>query len=164
MNEARSSPALEILVFEVAHRRFGVPSSDVRELLRAVTVVPLPKAPAIVEGIIDVRGTIVPVLDIRSRFRLPGKAADHSDHLLVARAGERLVALRVDRALDLVRVGADEIEEAAEIAPGVEYVAGVAKLADGLVLIHDLRTFLSQAESTALDQSLAGKPGGGESA
>jgi purine-binding chemotaxis protein CheW len=101
MSEPRPCPRLEILVFEVARQRFGVLSADVRELLRTVTVVPLPKAPAIVEGIIDVRGTIVPVLDIRSRFRLPGKAAEHSDHLLVARAGERLVALRVDRALDL---------------------------------------------------------------
>jgi purine-binding chemotaxis protein CheW len=164
MPSNRSGGRLEVLVFEVARWRFGVPSSDVRELLRAVTIVPLPKAPAVVEGIIDVRGTIVPVLDIRSRFRLPGKAVEHSDHLLVARAGERLVALRVDRALDLARVGADEIEEAARIAPGVEYVAGVAKLPDGLVLIHDLRTFLSQAESAALDRSLAGRAGEGETA
>lgn len=146
---------IEILVFEAGGRRFALPSRDVAELLRAVTIVPLPKAPAIVEGVINVRGTLVPVLDIRSRFRLPPSAIEHTDHLIVARAGQRLVALRVQRALDLVRIEPSDIEDAKKIVPGAEYVAGVAKLADGLVLIHDLQTFLSEAESAALGESLA---------
>jgi purine-binding chemotaxis protein CheW len=146
---------MEILVFEIGGRRFALPSLDVQELLRAVTIVPLPKAPAIVEGVINVRGKIVPVLDIRARFRLPSSALAHTDHLIVARAGERLVALRVERALDLTQVEAKDIEDARKIVPGAEYVAGVAMLPDGLVLIHDLQTFLSEAESAALGASLA---------
>src|SRR5712691_1545675 len=156
MTKTNEPGPIEILVFEVARQRFGVLSADVQELARAVTLVPLPKAPAIVEGVINVRGRVVPVLDIRSRFRLPAKAAEHSDHLLLAQAGERLVALRVERALDLARIGARQIEDARRIVPGVEYMAGVARLPDGLVLIHDLRTFLSEGESQALDRSLAG--------
>lgn len=149
---------IEVLVFEVGGQRYALASSGVKELARAVTVVRLPKAPAIVEGVINARGAVVPVLDLRSRFRLPAKALEPADHLVLAWAGDRLVALRVDRALDLVRLGADVVEDAQRLTPGAEYVAGVAKLPEGLVLIHDLRTFLSEAEATALGEALGSGP------
>ena len=84
---------MDVLVFEISGLRYALPTSDVSELARAVTIVPLPKGPPIVEGIINVRGRIVPVLDIRSRFRLPPKAVSPTDHLILAHAGQRLVAL-----------------------------------------------------------------------
>jgi purine-binding chemotaxis protein CheW len=154
MNTDSAPVPLEVLIFELGGQRFGLPVADVQELLRAVTIVPLPKAPAVVEGVINLRGRIVPVLDVRQRFRLPPRALDPGDHLIVARTGERLVALRVDRALDLVALAPDAVEEAKGAVPGVEYVAWVAKLPNNLVLIHDLRTFLSRAESAALAGAL----------
>jgi len=156
VKEAAGANELDVLVFEVGGQRYGLPSSGVKELARAVTVVRLPKAPPIVEGVIDVRGAVVPVLDIRGRFRLAAKPLEPTDHLVLAWAGTRLVALRVDRALDFVRLAADTVEDAKRVAPGVEYVAGVAKLPGGLVLIHDLRTFLSEAEAAALGEALGG--------
>jgi purine-binding chemotaxis protein CheW len=144
----------EVLIFEVGGQRYGLPAADVQELLRVVTVTPLPSGPPIVEGVINLRGRIVPVLDIRTRFRLPAKPAEHTDHLVVAHAGQRLVALRVDRALDLRSLETAHLDNAEEVLPGVDYVAQLAKLPDGLVLIHDLRTFLSQVEAIALDAAL----------
>lgn len=153
---ARPEPAtwVEILLFEVGGQRYALRSSVVRELVRAVTIVSLPAAPAIIEGIIDVRGTVVPVLDLRARFGLPRSAAAHCDHLILAMAGPRLVALRVDRALDLTRLDATEVEDARGIAHTTQYVSGVARMPDGLVLIHDLRTFLSPSEAVRLDEAL----------
>src|SRR5882672_6593162 len=77
----------EILLFEIGGERYGLPSVDVRELVRAVTIVPLPRAPAIVEGLINLRGRIVPVLDVRSRFRVPAKPLEPSDHFIIASVG-----------------------------------------------------------------------------
>lgn len=153
----RAAPLLsgDFLVFEVGGQRYGIPSSDVAEVLRAVTPVPLPRAPAIVEGVFNLRGTVIPVLDIRSRFELSAKPVELTDHLVVARAGERLVAIRADRAVDLLRLAPDAIEDASRVSSHADYLAGVAKLADGLVLLHDLRTFLAQAEAEALADSLA---------
>jgi purine-binding chemotaxis protein CheW len=145
----------EVLTFEVGGQRYALPLADVRELVRAVALTPLPQAPAIVEGVINLRGTIVPVLDIRSRFRLPPRAIEPSDHLLVAWNGERLVALRVDRALELLRLDATTVADAEGVLPGVGYLAQVARCPDGLVLIHDLRTFLSRSESDVLTEALA---------
>ncbi len=153
----------EVLVFEIGGQRYALPAADVREIVRAVAITPLPRAPAIVEGVINLRGTIVPVLDLRSRFRLPAKALEPADHLIVARAGERLVALRVDRALELVELNAADVEEARGLVPGAEYIAWVARLPENLVLIHDLRTFLSRAEAQALEEALpAAGPGTAE--
>jgi purine-binding chemotaxis protein CheW len=142
---------IDIVVFELAQQTFGLPTVDVSEILLCVRIVPMPKAPTIVEGIIDIRGTVVPVLDIRSRFGIPAKPAEPADRLILANVAGRRVAVRVDRVTDLVHCAAAEIEDGKAAAPGNEYVAGVAKLADGLVLIHDLRTFLSQSEAATLD-------------
>lgn len=156
---AQAQAPTEFLVFEASGQRYGIAAADVRELVRAVTIVPLPHAPAIIEGIINVRGQIVPVLDIRTRFRLPSSPLSLTDHFVVAQAGDRTVALRADRAVDIARLEPGSIEDAKKIVPAAEYVAGVARLADGLLLIHDLATFLSEAESAAVSEALA--PTGG---
>jgi purine-binding chemotaxis protein CheW len=152
---------MDILIFELGSMRFGLRSADVRELHRAVALVALPKAPPIVEGIINVRGRIVPVLDIRARFRLPARALSHTDHFILALAGERLIALRVDRALDVVRVDPQQLEGPEAAWKDVAYVAGVAKLHDGLVLIHDLATFLDAAERETLNDAVSAVELGG---
>jgi purine-binding chemotaxis protein CheW len=104
----------------------------------------------------------VPVLDARPRFRLPPKAASHTDHLILASAGPRLVALRIDRVLTLAHIDARDVEHPAAAVPDAAYVSGVAMLADGLVVIHDLRTFLYEAEADALATAMvAAAPGGG---
>ena len=143
-----------INVFELSGYRYGVSLADTREVFRTPSIVPLPKGPLIIEGIVNIRGTVIPVLDVRKRFRLPEKPPHPADHLVVAQAGSRLVALRVDRVLGIEDVDSKDIEDAAAITPRMEYVAGVAKLPDGLVLIHDLRTFLADSEARDLDQAL----------
>ena len=144
----------EVLVFEVGGQTYGLPTSDVRELVRAVTITPLPNAPAAIEGVVNVRGRVLPVLDVRARFRLPAKALDPSDHFIVASAGARGVILRVDRASHLALIDEASVQPPQTLGPSATYVAGVAKLDDGLVLIHDLTTFLSAAEAASLDEAL----------
>jgi purine-binding chemotaxis protein CheW len=150
-----SGEPFHVLVFEVGGRRFGLPAHDVQQLLRAAALTPLPRAPAIVKGIINLRGRAVPVLDVRGRFGLASKPLAPSDHFVVARAGERLVVLHVDRALELVQLDAAEVEDARGVVPGAEYVAWIARRGSDLVLIHDLQTFLSKAEADDLDAALS---------
>jgi purine-binding chemotaxis protein CheW len=142
----------ELLTFEIWHERFGIALADVREVVRAVSITRLPNAPAVVEGVVNVRGSIVPALDIRARFNLPPKVVEPSDHLVIAFAKRRLVAIRVDRVTDLMRLARGDVEDLTVAVPGSNLVAGVAKLHDGLLLIHDLATFLSASEAEALDQ------------
>lgn len=164
LRSAAGLPALDSLVFTLAGERFALPLRDVQQVLRAVAIRSLPRAPAVVEGIIDLHGELVPVLDLRARFALAGKPLAPSDHLLIAQAGARKVALRVDQALGLERLSSVDPERAPNLPRGLGLIAGVASTDDGLVLIHDLRAFLSEAEALALERALQetpGAPGGG---
>ena len=147
---AAARSALDLVVFTLNGHAFALLARDVRELLRAVAISTLPRSPDILEGVINLRGRIVPVLDARQRFGLPAKALAPSDHFIVADTGDRLVALRADRTVDLLRVDLRDIEGAG-IVPEVPYIAGIAKLGSGIVLIHDLRTFLSPSEGIEID-------------
>jgi purine-binding chemotaxis protein CheW len=144
----------ELLTFALGEHRLAVVASAVVEVARVVAAQPLPGAPPIVEGVINVRGALVPVLDIRTRFACPPAAVDPDQHLIVARAGARQVALRVDRALDLVAVAESAIEPAEAVAPGARYVGGLARLPDGVLVIHDLERFLALDEGVQLDTAL----------
>lgn len=161
MTSEGGGDTIEVLAFEVAGRRFGLWLADVLEVLPAVAIEGIPGAPSVVEGLINLRGTIVPVLDFRARFRLPAKRLEHADHLIVTVGLRRPVALRVDRATALLQVPLPAVEEAEDVALGARSFAGVIKLADGLMLVHDLRSFLSEAEAEALEEALGaiGVPG-----
>lgn len=101
------------------------------------------------------RGTLVPVLDIRQRFNLPASPLAPTDHLIIAEAGPRTVALRVDQILELVSVAPGDITPADATIPGTELVAGIARLPDGVLVIHDLERFLSLDEGAATMAALA---------
>jgi len=146
----------DVVVFEIGPGRYAIPLADTVEFIRMPAIVPLPKAPAVIEGIFDLRGIVVPVLDIRRRFGLSARAPRPADHLVVARSGMRQVALRADRVTGVVRLDAADIANPATIASRIGYVTSVAKLADGLALIHDLATFLTEAEAWELDDALDG--------
>lgn len=142
------------LVFRLGQHRFGLPLADIVEVVPAVAVTPFPGAPDVVEGVIDVRGQVVPVLDIRARFRIPPNPLEPSDHFVLARVGGRRFALRANEALDLVRIPEEAITPSVSVVPETDLIAGVARLADGLVLIHDLRKFLTEEESLRIDCAL----------
>lgn len=142
-------------MFALDDRAYALRLAAVERVARMVAVTPLPKAPEIVMGVVNVRGRIVPVFDIRRRFRLPAREISVSDQLVIARTARRPAALAAD-AVSGVREYPDEaVVEAERVLPGLEYVEGVVKLADGLILIHDLDKFLSLDEGESLDRALA---------
>lgn len=148
-----------LVIFTLDGDRYALASDAVYEIIRAVAVARLPKAPPVIEGVINVRGRLVPVLDVRLRFGRPPRPLEPDQHFIVARSGSRVVALRVDRALDLITLDRSAIEAAEPVVPGAEYVTGIARLADGLVVIHDLERFLSLDEARHLELALAERAG-----
>lgn len=157
--EARSEArSLAVVTFDLGGHRYGVAAAAVREVYQSATITALPRAPAAIEGVLDVRGTLAPVFDLRSRLGHAPRAPGPDDHLIVADAGERLVVVRVDRVIDLIQVAGGELEVAARLDTGLAHLAGVARTADGLVVIHDLARFLSSEESAQLTAALDAAP------
>lgn len=148
------SEGLQAVVFALDMQRFALPLAAVRRIVRAVEVTPLPGAPGIVLGAIDLAGRVVPVLDIRKRFGLPEREVDPSDHFLIATTPRRDVALVIDAAHSVVECERSAVIDSHRIAPGLEQFSGVVQLEDGLVLIHDLEKFLSLDEVRAVDEAM----------
>jgi purine-binding chemotaxis protein CheW len=143
-----------VVIFEVAAQRFGLPLERVERAVRIVEITPLPRAPAVVAGVIDVRGSVIPVIDVRQRFRLPQRASLLTDQLLVVDTAARRLALWVDTVSGVVDYRAQDFVAAEAVVPGMEYLRGIARLADGLVLIQDLEQLLSLAEERALAEAI----------
>lgn len=154
MSDAAGSPLAKLVVFSLDDQRYALQLASVAATYRAVEITPLPKAPDIVLGVINVQGMVIPVFNLRRRFRLPEREMGLTDQLIVAWAAHRRVALLVDSVLNVADYPADLILPPEGILPGLDYVKGVAKLPDGLVLIHELETFLSLDEEAALDLAL----------
>lgn len=145
----------QIIVFTLDDRLYGLRLSAVERVVRMVDVTPLPQAPDIVLGVIDVQGRIVPVVNLRRRFRLPERPASVHDQIILAHTARRPVALVAD-AVHGVREHTAPVKAAADILPGIEHVEGIVKLDDGLILIHNLDRFLSLDEERSLDRALSG--------
>lgn len=145
---------LTVLVVEVDATRCGFFGRDVIEVHRVVYADPVSGAPDLVEGVINVRGAVVAVIDLRARLGLRRRPPILSDHIVLVRVGTRVMALRVDRAVDLIAVADDAIHSGGSEVGG-NHLAGVAVLPDGLLLIQNLDSFLSAEEGAALDAALA---------
>lgn len=150
---------LDLLVFELAAARHALPLECVREVARAVLITPLPDAPPVIEGIIDVRGEVVPVYDLRLRFGMPARPLSPDDWMVTAWTGDRLVAFRADRADEIVSAGRATVAGREAVPGRSAHVAGVARLPDGIVLIDDLPAFLDAAERDSLDAALVAHTG-----
>ena len=148
------SELTQLVVFCLDAQRYAVPLIVVERIVRAVEVTPLPKAPAIVLGVIDVEGRVLPVLNIRRRFGLPDKEISPTDQFLIAQTAERTVVLVIDHAQGVIERPSTDIVIPARIVPGLEQIQGVIKLEDGLALIHDLEKFLSLDEARSLDEAM----------
>jgi len=142
-----------LAVFSIDEQRYALPLEDVERIIRAAALTPLPKAPDIVLGILDLQGEVIPVVNIRKRFRLPERGIRPEDLFIVARAGSLKVALVVDEAHGVMEPEQEPVPPEAVVA-GLDYVAGVTRTEEGLVLIHDLDTFLSLEEENSLSKAL----------
>ena len=143
-----------LIVFALDRQRYALPLPVVDRVVRMVAITPLPKAPDIVLGVVNIQGRVIPVIDMRRRFRLPEREIALTDQLVVAHTVRRPVALVADAVQDVITCAEQSLIAAENILPQVEYVKGVVKLTDGLILIHDLDKFLSLEEESSLDQAL----------
>lgn len=151
--------SLQLVVFAIEGQRYALPVASVQRVLPMAAVSPLPKAPAIALGVINLHGAVIPVLDIRRRFGFPPRDYGLGAHLLVARTTRRAVILPVDEVLEVREVAGEAVVPPDAVLPGIGHVAGIAALPDGLLFIHDLDAFLSLDEEQRLTQALEGIQG-----
>jgi purine-binding chemotaxis protein CheW len=146
----------KLLVFTLSDLRCALKLSDTERIVRAVEISPVPKAPEIVQGLINVQGRVIPVLNIRKLLCLPEIQMTLNDQIIIARTPSRPTAILVDNVQGVVEFSEQEIIAPAELYPGIDYLEGVTKLKDGIIYIYNLDTFLSSDEKAELEDLLTG--------
>lgn len=122
------SPMLRLVVFTLDGQRYALPLATVERVLPMVAVSPLPQAPEIALGVINLHGQVLPVLDIRRRLGFPPRDFGLTAHLLVARTSRRTLAVPVDEVLGVREVAADAVAPPDAVLPGIGHVAGIVAL------------------------------------
>lgn len=151
---ANGTDVIRLVVFVLDERRYALPLGAVEHVHSMVDVSPLPEAPAIVLGVVNLHGAPIAVVDLRRRFGLAACDYGVSGHLLVARTPRRALAMPVDEVLGVIEVERDRVTVPSEMLPGVGHVAGIVALDDGLLLIQDLDAVLALREEQELGRAL----------
>ena len=152
---ARASDVLlHLVTFDLMGEEFGVPILDVREIILMSDITPVPNAPTFVEGVINLRGQIIPIVDLRKRFNLAHKGDATKNRIVVVEVGHNVLGLIVDGDSEVLRIPADFVKPApALIAGGIgaEYIKGIAYYKERMIILIDLHKVFSNEEIADLD-------------
>ncbi len=155
IDRALPPATFHLVVFLLAEQQYALPLPMVERVLPMVAVSPLPQAPPMTLGVINIHGTVVPVLDLRRRFGFPPHEYGLAAHVLLARTTRRTLALPVDAVLGVKEVAALAVTSPDAVVSGRAPVVGIVALADGLLFIHDLDSLLSYDEEQQLTRAIA---------
>lgn len=147
---------LQLVVFSIGKEQYGVGINAVHEIVKVPDITEVPDAPAFLKGVINLRGKIVPVVDLRKRMNLDGKEKTKSTRVLITENDGRLVGLLVDAVSEVLKVNPDAVEAPPEMisAIGIEYITGVAKVEDRLIILLELKKVLSVEYVKAVGSSI----------
>jgi purine-binding chemotaxis protein CheW len=151
---------LHIVGFRIGRETFGVPIAMVHEIVRVPDITAVPEAPDYVEGVINLRGKIVPVVDLRKRFGELEIKSTKKNRILVAEVDHKMVGLMVDAASEVIKLPEGDVEPAPNVFEEGElnYVTGVGKLAGRLIILVDLTRILQKGELRRLGEVVQSQP------
>ena len=146
---------LQLVSFFIGNEEFGVDILYVQEINRMSQVTKVPNSPEFVNGVINLRGRVIPVIDLRLKFGMPKKEPDKNTRIIVIEVSGKTVGFIVDSVNEVLRISKDVTEPPPELAMGVnsEYIKAVGKLEDRLLILIDLEKILSKEEKLELQEA-----------
>lgn len=152
---------LQLVAFCLQGEEFAVDIQKVREVLKITQITPLPQSLDFIEGVINLRGEVIPVVDLRKRFRIAGSGETGKNRIIIVEIQENLVGLIVDSVTEVLHLTASAVEPPPRRLAGTrtDFIQGVGKLGDRLLIILDLEKILSSEEQYVLDDLLEAPKG-----
>jgi purine-binding chemotaxis protein CheW len=145
----------QLVIFKLGDEEFGVDILQVREIERlGQGITRVPKSPAFVEGVINLRGEIVPIVDLRKRFGLVVHVIGHESRIVIVEVDGNQIGMMVDQVVEVLRVPVSSVEMAPSITKGVDayFLNGVAKIGERLIILLDLERALSADEMRQINE------------
>ncbi|MGD0339817.1 MAG: chemotaxis protein CheW [Bacteroidota bacterium] len=152
--EGSSEEMLQLVSFTIGGEEFGVEILKVQEINRMVTVTAVPNSPPFVDGVINLRGKVIPIIDLRTRFGMPRKEHDKNTRIIVVELKSSVVGFVVDAVSEVLRIQRSVIEPPPTIVAGIhaDYITAVGKLEDRLLILLDLEKVFSIEEHASLKE------------
>lgn len=158
MNQVLDASEVEnkYLTFWTAEQRFGVSIADVVQIVQMQPITEVPEFPAYAKGIITLRGSIIPIIDVRKRFNMPEKAYDDRTCIIVCSIGKSYLGFIVDRVDEVSFIPPEEISDPPELANEelASYLRGVSQHGNQLVLLINMKKFISPSQIEKLTQKV----------
>lgn len=148
----------QLVVFTIDEQSFALSLSNVERIVRAVEVTPLPDAPEVILGVINIEGRVVPVVNTRKRLGMPEKEIDLQDLFIIVRENGHSLALLADQVKPVLEIPEEELVRPDRVLPGIGYVQGVAKVDDGMLVVLRLETIMSLTDQKLVLAALEGVP------
>ena len=145
----------QLVVFTLGDEEFGVDISQVREIVRVVQITYLPKAPTFIEGVVNLRGQVLAVIDLSKRLGVPSKERSENTRIIVVEVGENTVGMIVDSVSEVLRLSSEFVEDVpslVETEVPEHYIRGVGKLKDRLLVLLDLNKILTPEETAHIER------------
>jgi purine-binding chemotaxis protein CheW len=169
-NTAVVEETTQIVTFQVGGEEYGLDIKSITEVIRPLKITPLPRMPEFIEGVINLRGVIIPIVDLRKRFSLAKTAGNPRTMRMVITRGafiadagrsKELLGLLVDVVNEVLHVPLKDIEPAPAAATGqhAEFITGMGKVGDRLIIFLDITRILSRQERSALAEAGRGEAG-----
>lgn len=155
---------VQLVVFQLAACELGAPIHQLREIIRVSEMTLMPKAPKFLAGIINLRGRIIPVLDLKKRFDMPLVDKTDETRILVVEIKDQILGLLVDKVVEVLRIDPSQIEPAKEktLNLGPEFLEGRLVLGSRLILLFRMEKILAMDEAKRLPEFEASSAGEGE--
>ena len=148
-NTESADDLLQLVIFQLGGEEFGVEIMQVQEIIRMPEITRIPQSPEYVEGVINLRGKIIVVINLDTRFDLNSKELDDDSRIIIVEVGDNVVGMVVDSVSEVLRLATSSVEAAPEIISSkikADYLKGVGKLDDRLLILLDLERVLSEEE------------------
>jgi len=143
---------LQLVTFNLDNEEYAVAILKVQEIIRMKEITRVPNSPAEVEGVINLRGKVIPVVDLRKKFGLAGKENDEQSRIMIMDIQGITMGLVVDSVSEVLRIPSSTVEPTPPMASNIsaEFIKGIAKLEDRLIILLDMDRLLGRAEETAM--------------
>ncbi len=152
-NKNEASELIQLVSFKVGDEEFGVDILKVQEINKMTVITRVPNAPDFVEGVINLRGRVIPIIDLRKRLGLPQIAHDKNTRIIVVEIANKTIGFIVDAVSEVLRISRDITEKPPALVAGIDadYITAVAKLEDRLLILLDLDKVLTKDETAIVE-------------
>ena len=157
-NQAEVTGTMQLVSFQLAQEEYGTEITKVQEIILMGEITRVPQTPDYIKGLINLRSTVIPIVDLRLRFGLPPQEVTDETRIMVVNVAGKTIGIIVDAVSEVLRISQDQIAPAPPTVAGLgrEYLTGLAKLENRLLILLDIDKILGEEETAALEAAVAG--------